>query len=157
VGACAVGDQLQNTGSLWVRVAYSTAFGTLAFVNAVSVGALGGLTSLTFTNNSIIQQVTNTLIPDLAEWWRDPAGNIAMALDNSGMLLANRLQVFGQTALAGVSVNGALAVTGNLALTGNLSVTGTSGFSNLSNLSSLTFTNGDIEQVASPMMPDLSR
>lgn len=142
VGALAVGDQLQNTGTQWVKVAYSTAFGSLAFVNATAVGALAGLTSLTFTDTSFLG-LGNPMMPDLAWWRRDAAGNIVQALDWDGVSRFQALQVMGATTLATLSVAAAVTFT---ALT-----------SPIINATQLIFPDSSIFDMGTPTMPDLVR
>src|SRR5262249_15008625 len=75
VSTWAVGDQLQNNGTAWIKVAYSSAFGNLAFKNNNAIGPFGVDANDMFSV---------PLDPDL--WWsiRDGSGNIAMVLDGTG-------------------------------------------------------------------------
>lgn len=141
VSTWAVGDQLQNTGTLWVKVAYSTAFGTLAFINAASVGALAGLTTLTFTDTSLIG-LGNSLMPDLVWWRRDLTGNIVVAMDFAGVSLFQAIQVFGSATFASVTGTSASYANGT--------------FTNAT-IGTLTFTMGDYAQAGNALQPDVSR
>lgn len=115
----------------------------------------GGL-GIQFSDGTI-DRAGSSMMPDLSRWWRDPAGNVALALDTTGLVMAQRLQVTGQTTLAGLSVSGGISEVGNLSVTGNMSVTGTGSFTGMLAPAAITFPNADIEQVGSTLVPDLSR
>jgi len=140
----AVGDQVQNTGTTWVRVAYSTSFGSMAFQQATAVaitgGTLAGVTSLGFSDSSVIQP--NASMPDLAWWRRDTSGNIVQALDYAGVSKFQALQIYGQTTL------GAFTATSGTVTTGTISTL---------NFTTATLPDSSVLQQGNLAMPDLAR
>jgi hypothetical protein len=140
VSTWAVGDQVQNAGAAWVRVAYSTAFGSMAFQQATAVaitgGTLAGVTSLGFSDSSIIAAGT-PIMPDLVWWRRDVSGNIVQGLDFAGTSLFQNAQVYG-TATLGNMTAAVATITGET-------------------VGTLTFQVGDVAQAGSSLVPDLAR
>ena len=125
------GDWISSNGTIWQRVQNST-----SPYLPLAGGNLGG--TLGFSDGTL-ERAGSGAMPDMARWWRDAAGNIALGIDYSGLVMAQRLQVFGLTTF-----------------TGNVNATGSSTFNTLTP-SILSFLNGDIEQVGSSLVPDLSR
>lgn len=151
------GDWINSNGTTWDRVQNSTSpYLPLTGGALTAPGTVSGVGGFTFTDSDILRP-GSSMMPDLARWWTGSAGNIPMALDNTGVLLLQRVQVFGQTSLAGLTVVGDANHTGNLSLTGNFSASGTGNFGGALTASALTFLNGDLEQVGASTMPDLAR
>jgi len=151
------GDWISSSGTTWDRVQNSTSpYLPLTGGALTAPGTISGVGGLTFTDSDILRPGIS-MMPDLARWWAGSDGSIPMALDNTGMLLLQRVQVFGQTSLAALNVTGPATLTGNLSLTGNFSASGTGSFGGALTANALTFLNGDQEQLGTSTMPDLSR
>lgn len=119
VGPVNVSDQIVNSGSLWQRLPFSAAYGSMAVQNANSVAISGGFASgLSYV--SILGGGTlsaNALTPDVAYSWQDLSGNSAGWIGADGTFHFGTLTANGGFA-AGLSylsiLNGGTVNTGQM-------------------------------------------
>jgi hypothetical protein len=142
----AVGDQIVNTGTGSYRIPYSSVNGTMAIQNANAVAITGGSTQgqtvVGFNDGSLIQPGT-PMVPDLAWWRRDAAGNIVEALGVDSTLFLQNLRVYGTVTFnvfAATIVNATAVNAATATLSGNLTFSAS----------------GDLID-AGAVMPDLAR
>lgn len=114
IGAVKPPDQIQHTGTAWIRAAVSAGLGTVAAEDAESLDTTGGRASgydYYGLSGGDYMATGDSRVPDIAYAWTDGAGNIGAYVDSAGMLVWPAIQSANVAAQAAVITTLTAAVT----------------------------------------------